>query len=777
MLEARRPLAVDFGLAVDFPVGTAFGVGGESIAADLSGNIYLTGNFSDTVQLDPDGVAEPLVSAGQTDVFLAKYDRDGEFLWAKQLGGSGFDYVRDMAVDASGNIHLVGNFSGTADFDPSAETNQLTSAGDFDAFVVRLTADGELTWAKALAGTGFEVAQSLAVDANGAAYVLGAYFTTIDLNPSASQSFSRTTAGDSDIFLTKLDVNGNFVWGASMGGSGADFAAAVTLDASNNVLVVGDFVGTADFDPSTATSNLTSGGNRDLFIAKLTTGGTFTWARRVGAGESELGTGIATDASGNVYAVGSFRGTVDFNPGAATVDLTSRDDSQFGSDVFVLKLSASGDYVWARTLGTNSPIEESARDVTVSRSGDVYVTGALAGANRDVFLARLNSAGSTVWQQNLVGDGTNTVESLALDHFGRILLTGQYTGTTDFDPTAESFSLTSASDTAPSAFVVQLSQPLIGNRVWLDLNENGILDAGENGLPNVTVQLFNPVDGIIGNGNDTLVGTRTTDANGAYLFEDAALGSYYVQVTLPDNFKFAPQDQGTDDAIDSDVDATSGRTAIFALAADTAFGDVDAGLALVNPRPWQNPVNHLNVDNDTGNNVSPIDVLLVINQLNSPGARLLPLPDANFAPPPYLDVNGDQFVSPIDALLVINHLNNVGAGEAEAGEVASQVSLAAGLADHVAGAQVTGGNFAARSSSTIDDASPEPRLAALAPSIAGRETPVVATSHLVSASQPSDLAKPLAANTDEALPCGDPARLDESLLDQLAADSARVTTG
>ncbi|MCA9220013.1 MAG: SBBP repeat-containing protein, partial [Planctomycetales bacterium] len=156
----------------------------------------------------------------------------------------------------------------------------------------------------------------------------------------------------------------------------------MTLDASNNVLVVGDFVGTADFDPSTATSNLTSGGNRDLFIAKLTTGGTFTWARRVGAGESELGTGIATDASGNVYAVGSFRGTVDFNPGAATVDLTSRDDSQFGSDVFVLKLSASGDYVWARTLGTNSPIEESARDVTVSRSGDVYVTGALAGANR-----------------------------------------------------------------------------------------------------------------------------------------------------------------------------------------------------------------------------------------------------------------------------------------------------------------------------------------------------------------------------------------------------------
>lgn len=765
-------------MAVDFPVGTAFGVGGESIAADLSGNVYLTGNFSDTVQLDPDGVAEPLVSAGQTDVFLAKYDRDGQFLWAKQLGGSGFDYVRDMAVDASGNVHLVGNFSGTADFDPSAETNQLTSAGDFDAFVVRLTADGELTWAKALAGAGFEVAQSLAVDANGAAYVLGAYFTTIDLNPSATQTFSQTTAGDSDIFLAKLDVNGNFVWGASMGGSGADFAAAVTLDASNNVLVVGDFVGTADFDPSAATSNLTSGGNRDLFIAKLTTGGTFNWARRVGAGESELGTGIATDAGGNVYAVGSFRGTVDFNPGAATVDLTSRDDSQFGSDVFVLKLNASGDYVWARTLGTNSPIEESARDVTVSGGGDVYVTGALAGANRDVFLARLNSAGSTVWQQNLVGDGTNTVESVALDHFGRILLTGQYTGTTDFDPTAESFSLTSASDTAPSAFVVQLSQPLIGNRVWLDMNENGILDAGESGLPNVTVQLFNPVDGIIGNGNDTLVGTRTTDANGAYLFEDVALGSYYVQVTAPDNFKFSPQDQGADDAVDSDVDETSGRTAIFTLASDSAFGDVDAGLALVNPRPWQNPVNHLNVDNDAGNNVSPIDVLLVINQLNSPGARLLPLPDANFAPPPYLDVNGDQFVSPIDALLVINHLNNVGAGEAEGGEVASPVNLAAGLSGHLAAGQVASGNFPARDSSMVNATTLALRLDAVASSNASHDSAAVPASFLTADARTSDRGESLAVDADDDdMPCGDPARLDESLLDQLASDSARVTTG
>ncbi len=117
---------------------------GRSVAVDASGNVYTTGDFQSTADFDPGPGTFNLTSAGSNDIFISKLDALGNFVWAKSMGGALRDMGNSIKVDSSGNLHLTGNFQGTADFDPSAGTSNLTSAGDFDAFIVKLSQSGTL---------------------------------------------------------------------------------------------------------------------------------------------------------------------------------------------------------------------------------------------------------------------------------------------------------------------------------------------------------------------------------------------------------------------------------------------------------------------------------------------------------------------------------------------------------------------------------------------------------------------------------------------------------
>src|ERR1035437_9575750 len=140
--------------------------------------------------------------------------------------------------------------------------------------------------------------------------------------------------------LITLNSNAqNFLWAKSMGGTGNDIGYSIALDASGNVYTTGYFYGTVDFDPGAGTFNLTSAGNYALFISKLDASGNFVWAKQIGGTSSgALGQFISLDASGNIYTTGCFFGTVDFDPGAGTSNLTSSSTN----DIFVSKLDASG---------------------------------------------------------------------------------------------------------------------------------------------------------------------------------------------------------------------------------------------------------------------------------------------------------------------------------------------------------------------------------------------------------------------------------------------------
>jgi ribosomal protein S11 len=326
--------------AQDVEFAWAAGMGGTGydygygIAVDASGNVYTTGSFEGTADFDPGSGVSNLTSAGDNDVFVRKLDASGNFLWARSMGGTGSDRAWGIAVDASGSVYTTGYFRNTADFDPGAGVFNLTSAGSTGVFVQKLDTDGNFLWVKQMGGTSSDYGYAIAVDASGNVYTTGSFRDTVDFDPGSGVS-NLTSAGDNDVFVSKLDASGNFLWARSMGGTGSDRAWGIAVDASGSVYTTGYFRNTADFDPGAEVSNLTSAGDNDVFVSKLDASGNFLWARSMGGTGSDRGGGIAVDASGIVYTTGWFSSTVDFDPGAGTVNLTSAG----ARDIFVQKLS------------------------------------------------------------------------------------------------------------------------------------------------------------------------------------------------------------------------------------------------------------------------------------------------------------------------------------------------------------------------------------------------------------------------------------------------------
>jgi hypothetical protein len=327
---------------------------------------------------------------GLYDVFISKLDSSGNFVWAKSVGGTGTDIANAVAVDAAGNVYTTGYFEGTADFDPGVGISNLTSAGGDDVFVSKLNSSENFVWAKSLGGGNYDAANAVFVDASGNVYVAGYFEGTADFDPGVG-TVNLTSAGGTDGFVSKLDSSGNFVWAKSFGGVGTDIANAVAVDASGNVYTTGYFHGTADFDPGVGISNLTSAGGADGFVSKLDSSGNFVWAKSFDGTGTDIASSVAVDASGNVFTTGRFLGTVDFDRGAGTANLTSA-----GSlDAFVLKLNSSGNFVWAKSVGGVG--HDVANAVAVDASGNVYVAGYFEGTadfDPGVGIANLTSAGN-----------------------------------------------------------------------------------------------------------------------------------------------------------------------------------------------------------------------------------------------------------------------------------------------------------------------------------------------------------------------------------------------
>jgi Secretion system C-terminal sorting domain/Beta-propeller repeat len=344
---------------------------GNGIAVDAAGNIFITGGFNNTADFDPSTGTVNLTSAGTNDIFIVRLDASGNYVWAKTIGGTSADFANGIVLDAASNIYITGGFANTTDFDPGAGTANLTSVGGNEIFIAKFNASGSYIWAKAMGSTFNDIGYGITLDASGNIYTTGYFSNTADFDPSAGTA-NLTSAGGTDIFITKLDASGNYLWAKGMGGTGADFGYGITTDASGNIYATGSFSSAADFDPSASTANLTSVGNTDIFIAKLDASGNYLWAKGMGGTSADIGYGITSDASGSIYATGSFSGTADFDPNASTANVTSGG----GTDIFIAKLDASGNYLWGKGIGGTS--NDIGHSIHLDASNNIYTSGRFA---------------------------------------------------------------------------------------------------------------------------------------------------------------------------------------------------------------------------------------------------------------------------------------------------------------------------------------------------------------------------------------------------------------
>jgi Secretion system C-terminal sorting domain len=369
-----------------------------SLTLDASGNPIITGWYKDTADFDPSATTFNLIATGTTeDVFIAKLDAMGNFLWAKSIGGGADDdNAFSIAVDASSNVYTTGKFSGTVDFDPGAGTNTLTAIYP-SAFISKLDVAGNFVWAKNLQ-SGISYSNAIKVDASGNIYTTGAFAAfPLDFDPGIGV-FNISPVGSAiNSYVTKLDAAGNFVWAKTMSGTDDINPNSIDVDALGNVYTSGWYLGTADLDPSASTYNLTSNGLQDMYISKLDASGNFVWGKSMGGSADDDARSIDVDASGNVYTTGYFHTTVDFDPGAGITNLTT---GQKGG--FVSKLSSAGNFVWVAEFA-NGGGRVDGTSITLDGASNIYTTGNyLDNCDFDPSAAVFNLLGSSFYNQSFI---------------------------------------------------------------------------------------------------------------------------------------------------------------------------------------------------------------------------------------------------------------------------------------------------------------------------------------------------------------------------------------
>lgn len=442
----------------------------NSIVVDPTGNAYSTGNFSGTVDFDPGNNIYNLTSYGSIDVFISKVDANGNFVWAKSFGEFEEEDGVSIAVDLTGNVYLTGYFTGTVDFNPGSGVYNLTATGLQDIFILKLNEAGSFVWAKKIGGGSYDISNGITIDSESNVLLTGCFSGNVDFNPGSGNYF-LTTAGYQDIFVLKLNSNGNFVWAKQFVGSNQNISYSIAVDHNDNVYTTGYIMESVDFDPGSNTYYLTPVGgigHLDIFISKLDASGNFVWAVRMGGSSDDVGYSVHIDNDGNVLSTGQFMGIADFDPGSGNQYLSSSG----GTDIFVSKLSSSGSFLWAKKLGGPSSCDEGLTIFT-DPSRNVYISGRFGGTSDfdpgsgvyniicpgayDTFISKLNPNGEFVTAYSLTGNNYitgNEGRCICADNNYNIYLTGFFSNTVDFDPSAGIYYLTSLGGW--NAFILKL---------------------------------------------------------------------------------------------------------------------------------------------------------------------------------------------------------------------------------------------------------------------------------------------------------------------------------
>lgn len=415
-----------------------------NIEADNLGNIYVSGFFSGTVDFDlGPGIANLTTGVGAVlgSSFIAKYDAQGNYIFAKSLGGngSGIINITTMVLDKLGNICISGTFISTADFDPSAAVANFTSVGSFDIYIAKYNANGMYVNAWTLGNSDFNSPKSISTDANNNLIMIGDFNDTIDFDPSPATVNLISNSNVEDIFVAKYSENGVLLHAFKLGGSDENSSQSIIADPSGNFYVSGDFFTTIDLDPGPAQALFSSVGGKDGFWAKYDLNGNYISGNAYDGGVNFM----ELDQNGNFYFSGRLPDSMDVDPGPNVAMLYSFNNF----DIFIVKLDPAGNYLNGKAFESNliytqyGIISNSLNEIYMygkfqdtvnfnpgSSSGILTSNGLL-----DAFITKSDANGNFKLAYSLGNSASNNIEDLAVDPQGNIWICGIFLDTLDFD--------------------------------------------------------------------------------------------------------------------------------------------------------------------------------------------------------------------------------------------------------------------------------------------------------------------------------------------------------
>ncbi|MBN1351999.1 SBBP repeat-containing protein [candidate division KSB1 bacterium] len=345
-----------------------------------------------------------------------------EFIWAERFGGTDQETPNDIATDDAGNIFLTG----TSPF------GQIGTIG-FDVIIAKFDNNGKVLWANQAGGPEWDEGMAVTADENGNCIVTGTFTFTATFG-----SETIYAQGIKDIFVARYDPSGHLVWVKSYGGLDAsghddDCGRDIIADGSGNIFVIGQFWGTASF----GSTNLTSAGEADMFIAKCDPNGNVLWAVRGGGVEKDGGEKIALDDEGNLYVAGYFRSTATFGSHQLT--------SSGKLDLFIAKYDASGNLLWIKQAG--GPDYDSVLGFGIDESDNIYCCGTFADSvtfeettlhslgDDDIFIAHFDASGNLNWAKQAGSPNYEAAVDLTLDESGNLTMIGYFNESITFEDT------------------------------------------------------------------------------------------------------------------------------------------------------------------------------------------------------------------------------------------------------------------------------------------------------------------------------------------------------
>ena len=495
---------------------------GYDIAVTNDGYTYVTGKFKSTDWDLGNGVT--LASTGNYDMYVAKFNPQGEVVWAKQAGSSSVDEGRGIAVDASGNIIVTGIFTKTIHFG----SDSLVNHGNYDIFIAKYDTDGNLLWLKQAYTSNQDKAVDIAIDGENN-YVITGYFGDDAVDTLVYESTNIISNGERDIFVLKLNSDGILQWGISGGGAMNDEATALEIDASNNIYVTGYY---KDTTAVFGTTTLSYQDGYEAFITKIDPNGNYLWAKNAyGPGYDRayaldlISTGEAPNDTTIVVVTGAMEDTVYVGDEATLMESNGK------KDIFVWAYTGDGIYLAGQVIGGAE--DDYGKSVSVIPESDDLYIGGYSQSNfvmgddtlnnygkKDALLIKMQKD-SLIWIKNFGGSLHDYLNASAVDANGSVFFTGNFqSATATFDP----FNLTSKGSydvwIASTKNAPPVKPELFINE-FLASNDANYYDSTTADYPD-WIEIYN-------------AGDQPVDIGGMYITDDLTeLNAWQIPTTAPD---------------------------------------------------------------------------------------------------------------------------------------------------------------------------------------------------------------------------------------------------